>query len=86
MKRVCDQVNECINSDDTRGDRPRLMSTVVHSQHMKTFAVKEKRSAPVIRRSQPSRFGYRGPAILAQQANIHGILHTNGVQPELTVG
>ena len=36
---------------------------------MKTFAVKEKRSAPTIRRSQPSRFGYRGPEVKAQQAD-----------------
>jgi peptidoglycan hydrolase-like protein with peptidoglycan-binding domain len=43
---------------------------------MKTFAVKEKRSAPAIRRSQPSRFGYRGPEVKAQQLEIRRILRS----------
>ena len=39
---------------------------------MKTFAVKEKRSVSAIRRTQPSRFGYRGLEVKAQQAEIQG--------------
>lgn len=53
---------------------------------MKTFAVKEKRAAPAIRRSQPSRFGYRGPEVTAQQAEIRRILRSTGVQAKLTIG
>ena len=53
---------------------------------MKTFAAKEKRSAAVIRRSQPSRFGYRGPKVKAQQVEIHRILRSTGAQAKLTVG
>jgi hypothetical protein len=53
---------------------------------MKTFDVKEKRSAPTIRRSQPSSFGYRGPEVKAQQAEIHRILRSTGAQAKLTVG
>ena len=53
---------------------------------MKTFAVKEKRSAPAIRRSQPSRFGYRGPEVKALQAEIRHILRSTGAQAKLTIG
>lgn len=53
---------------------------------MKTFAVKEKRSAPVIRRSQPSRFGRHGPEVKAQQAEIRRILRGPRVQAKLTIG
>ncbi len=47
---------------------------------MKTFAIRQKRSVPAIRRSQPSRFGYRGPEVKAQQAEIHRILRSTGTQ------
>jgi hypothetical protein len=53
---------------------------------MKKFAAKEKRSALAIRRFQPSRFGYRGPEVKAQQADIRSILRSSGVQPKLTMG
>jgi len=53
---------------------------------MKTFAAKEKRSTPAVRRPQPSRFGYRGPQVKAQQAEIHGILRAAGAQAKLTIG
>ncbi|HUV92287.1 MAG TPA: DUF4157 domain-containing protein [Anaerolineales bacterium] len=53
---------------------------------MKTFAVKEKRFAPAIRGSQPSRFGYCGPQVKAQQAEIHRILRSTGAQVKLTIG
>jgi hypothetical protein len=53
---------------------------------MKTFAVKEKRCAPQIRKSQPSRFGYRGPEVKAQQAQIRAVLRSTGTQAKLTVG
>ncbi len=54
---------------------------------MKSFAVREKRVAPVARnRSQPSRFGYRGPETTAQQDEIHNILRSTGAQAKLTVG
>ncbi len=53
---------------------------------MKTFAVKEKRAAPAIRRSQPSRFGYRGPEVKTQQAEIRRILRSTRAQAKLTIG
>ena len=53
---------------------------------MKTFAIKEKRSASAIRRSQPSRFGYRGPEVKAQRAEIRRILRCTGAQAKLTIG
>lgn len=53
---------------------------------MKTFAVKEKRSAPASRRSRPSRFGYVGPQVKEQQAEIRRILHSTGAQAKLTIG
>jgi len=54
---------------------------------MKTFAVKERRSAPAVRsRSQPSRFGYHGPEVKAQQARIGRILRSTGAQAKLTIG
>jgi len=53
---------------------------------MKTFAVNEKCVVPAIRRSQPSRFGYRRPEVKAQQAEIHRILRSTGAQAKLTVG
>ena len=54
---------------------------------MKSFAVKEKRSAPVARnRSHVFRFGHRGPESKAQQAEIHNILRSTGAQAKLTIG
>jgi len=53
---------------------------------MKTFAANEKRSAPAVSRSQPSRFGYRGPEVKVQQAEIRAILRSTGAQAKLTVG
>jgi len=52
---------------------------------MNTFAIKEKRATPAIRRSQLSRFGYRGPEVKAQQAEIHRILRSTGAQAKLTI-
>jgi hypothetical protein len=53
---------------------------------MRTFAAKERRSAAAIRRSQPSRFGYRGAEVKAQRAAIHRILRSTDAQAKLTVG
>jgi hypothetical protein len=53
---------------------------------MKTFAVKEKLTAPAIRRSQPLHFGYRGPEVKAQHAEIRRILYSTGAQAKLTIG
>jgi hypothetical protein len=53
---------------------------------MKSFAIQEKRSAPAIRRFQPSRFGYRGPEVEAQQAEIRRILRSTDAQAKLTIG
>lgn len=53
---------------------------------MKTFATKDKHSAPATHRSRPSRFGYRGPEVKAQQAKIRRILRSTGAQAKLTIG
>jgi hypothetical protein len=53
---------------------------------MKTFSIKDKHSAPATRRSRPSRFGYVGPEVKAQQAEIHRILRSTGAQAKLTIG
>ena len=53
---------------------------------MKTFATKDKHSAPATLRSRPSRFGYVGPRVKAQQAEIRRILRSTGAQARLTVG
>ena len=51
---------------------------------MKSFAVKEKRSAP--RGLQRSRFGYASQQVKSQQAQIHSILHSSGAQAKLSIG
>jgi hypothetical protein len=54
---------------------------------MKTFAVKEKRSAPSTRSpSQPSRFSYVGPRQKTQQAEIRSILRSTGAPAKLSIG
>ena len=53
---------------------------------MNMFAIKYKHSAPATRRSRPPRFGYLGPEVKAQQAEIHRILRSTGVQAKLTIG
>jgi len=45
---------------------------------MKTFAAKEQRTAPAIRKAQSSRFGYRGPKVKAQQSEIRRVLRGGG--------
>ena len=53
---------------------------------MITFAIKDKHSASATRRLGPSRFGYVGPRVKAQQEEIHRILRTTGAQAKLTIG
>lgn len=53
---------------------------------MNMFAIKDKHSAPATRRSRPSRFGYVGSRVKAQQAEIRRILGSTGAQAKLTVG
>ena len=53
---------------------------------MKTFASKEKRSAHAVRKARPYVHHPTGPAQQAQQAEIHRILRSTGVQAKLTVG
>ena len=50
------------------------------------FAIKYKHSAPAARRSRLSRFGYRGPEVKTQQAEIRRILRSTGAQYKLTIG
>jgi len=53
---------------------------------MKTFAIKKRPAAQAFRGPQPSRFGYRGPEVTAQQAEIRRILRSTGAQAKLTIG
>jgi len=53
---------------------------------MNKFAIKDKHSAHAIRRSHPSRFGYRRSEVKGQQAMIHRILRSTGAQTKLTIG
>jgi len=50
------------------------------------FAIKYKHSAPAASRSRLSRFGYRGPEVKTQQAEIRRILRSSGAQYKLTIG
>ncbi len=47
---------------------------------MKTFATKEKRSAPTARKARPYVHHPMGPAQQAQQMEIRRILRSTGVQ------
>ncbi len=47
---------------------------------MKTFASKEKRSAPAVRKTRPYVHHPMGPVQLAQRAEIHRILRSTGAQ------
>jgi len=53
---------------------------------MKTFASKEKRSAPAVRKTRPYVHHPMGPVQQAQRAEIHRILHSTGAQAKLTIG
>ncbi len=53
---------------------------------MKTFASKEKRSAPTTRKARPYVHYPMGPAQQAQQAEICRILRSTGAQAKLTIG
>lgn len=53
---------------------------------MKTFAVKEKRSAPTVRKARPYVHHPMGPAQQTQQAEIRRILRSTGAQAKLTIG
>ncbi len=53
---------------------------------MKTFATKDKRSAPAVRKARPYVHHPIGPVQLAQRAEIRRILRSTGAQAKLTVG
>ncbi len=53
---------------------------------MKTFASKEKRSAPMARKARPYVHHPMGPLQLAQRAEIHRILRSTGAQAKLRIG
>jgi hypothetical protein len=53
---------------------------------MKTFASKEKRSAPTVRKARSYVHHPMGPAQQAQQAEIRRILRSTGAQAKLTIG
>ena len=53
---------------------------------MNMFAIKYKHSVPTTRTLRPSRFGYRGLKVKAQQAEIRRILRSTGAQAKLTIG
>lgn len=52
---------------------------------MNTFAIKDKHSAPATCRSQPSRFGYVGPRVKAQQTEIRRIFRSTGAQAKFKI-
>ncbi|MCP4256660.1 MAG: DUF4157 domain-containing protein [Planctomycetes bacterium] len=53
---------------------------------MKTFATKEKQSAPAVRKVRPYVHHPVGPVQQAQQAEIRRILRSTGAQAKLTIG
>ena len=53
---------------------------------MNMFAIKYKHSASAARRSRPFRFGYVGPEVKVQQAEIRRILRSTGAQAKHTIG
>ena len=53
---------------------------------MKTFATKEKRSAPAVHKARPYVHQPLGPVQLAQQAEVRRILRSTGAQAKLTIG
>jgi hypothetical protein len=53
---------------------------------MKTFATKDKRSAPAVRKTRPYVHHSKDPVQHAQQAEIRRILRSTGAQAKLTIG
>ena len=53
---------------------------------MKIYKGRRKRTSPKVRRTRQLTIGYRDSKYLAQQANIHSVLHNSGVQAKLTIG